>query len=242
VLLYVMGQGWRREDEWPLRRARRLTLSLAADGQLVEGSTAAGMDAWRVDAQANSLSQGANRWNYGIAAAKAPMSLDASRTRRLEYTSAPMASAREITGHPLVRIQLDASVPTADVYAYLEDVAPDGTSLLVSEGQLRADFHRLRPSQSIVDPAARLRVRPALPYHGFERADADAEPLANGRVLRVEFDLMPVSWTFSAGHRIRLSLAGADEGSFETAPGTLGATWRIQRGRGASALELPFIP
>ena len=28
VLIYVMGKGWRREDEWPLRRARRLAMSL----------------------------------------------------------------------------------------------------------------------------------------------------------------------------------------------------------------------
>ena len=103
------------------------------------------MDDWQVDPRANSLSQGANRWNYGIASAKAPMSLDASRARRLEYTSAPLAAAREITGHPVVRIQLGRQCRNADVYAYLEDVAPDGTSLLVSEGQLRADFHRLKP-------------------------------------------------------------------------------------------------
>src|SRR5690606_14112404 len=117
------------------------------------------------------LSQGANRWNYGIAAAKAPMSLDASRARRLEYTSAPLARAREITGHPVLRLQLGADVPTTDVYAYLEDVAPDGTSLLVSEGQLRADFHRIRPVQLIADRKSRLRVRPTLPYHGFEMGD-----------------------------------------------------------------------
>ena len=242
VLIYVMGQGWRREDEWPLRRARRFSLSLDSAGRLVEGRVEKGMDAWRVDPRSSSLSQGANRWNYGIASARAPMSLDASRARRLEYTSAPLAAAREITGHPVARIQLSANAATADVYAYLEDVAPDGTSLLVSEGQLRADYHRLKPAQDIADPAARLRVRPALPYHGYGRTDQDSSPLASGRSVSLEFDLMPVAWRFAAGHRIRLSLAGADEGSFEPSPGLAGSTWQVHRGPGKSVLELPFVP
>src|SRR6185436_1140640 len=107
----------------------------------------AGEHTWQVDPHATSLSQNANRWNYGIASVRAPLSLDEGRAHRLEYTAAPLPAAREITGHPVVRIALGANVPSTDVYAYLEDVAPDGTSLLVSEGQLRADFHRLRPAQ-----------------------------------------------------------------------------------------------
>lgn len=242
VLIYVVGQGWRREDEWPPRRARTRIFSLEARGALTEGKASVGSDSWRVDPRANSLSQGANRWNYGIASAKSPMSLDASRARRLEYTSAPLDRAREVTGHPVLRLQLSADVPTTDVYAYLEDVAPDGSSLLVSEGQLRADYHRVRRVQLIADPASRLRVRPSLPYHGFEKADRDEAPLANGRTVRLEFDLMPVAWKFAAGHRIRLSLAGADEGSFEMSPHSASATWQIHRGPGTSVLELPFIP
>ncbi len=242
VLIYVVGRGWRREDEWPLKRERRLVLSADAAGRLVEGRPQAGTDDWRVDPLANSLSQGANRWNYGIAGAKAPMSLDAGRARRMEYTTAPLEKDREVTGHPLVKLELSANVPSTDVYAYLEDVAPDGTSLLVSEGQLRADYHRLKPAQDIADPAARLRVRPAQPYHGYSQGDRDAAPLAGGRRVRLEFDLMPVSWVFASGHRIRLSLAGADDGSFEASPHLADARWQVHRGPGASVLELPVIP
>lgn len=242
VLLYVMGRGWRYEDEWPLRRARVLSLSLDGRNKLTEGAVAAGEDSWRVDPHANSLSQGANRWNYGIASVKAPLSLDAGRSHRLEYTSDPLDREHEITGHPVLHLVLAANVPTTDAYAYLEDVAPDGSSLLVSEGQLRADFHRLRPTQQIAAAAAKLCVMPALPYHGYTQADHDAAPLAGGRKVRLEFDLMPTSWLFAAGHRIRLSLAGADEGSFELAPQINDAIWHVQRGPGDSVLELPWVP
>jgi predicted acyl esterase len=60
--------------------------------------------------------------------------------------------------------------------------------------------------------------------------------------VKLEFDLMPVAWVFAVGHRIRLSLAGADDGSFESAPGAADATWQVHRGPGGSALELPVIP
>ena len=249
VLIYVMGRGWRYEDEWPLRRARPWSLSLDAQqarrenaGATDASADAAGEDTWRVDVHANSLSHGANRWNYAAASAKVPLTLDESRAHRLEYTSAPLGQAREVTGHPVVHLVLAANVSSTDVYAYLEDVAPDGSALLVTEGQLRADFHRLRPTQLIAHPDARLRVLPALPYHGFRKADRDAAPLANGRKVRLDFDLLPTSWVFEAGHRIRLSLAGADEGSFVTAPDADGAIWRVHRGAGGSVLELPWIP
>jgi putative CocE/NonD family hydrolase len=242
VLIYVMGEGWRREDEWPLKRARNWSLSLSSGGALVDGKVPAGEHSWQVDPRASSLSQDANRWNYGIASVRAPLSLDAGRAHRLEYTSAPLPAAREITGHPVVRIELGANVPSTDVYAYLEDVAPDGTSLLVSEGQLRADFHRLRPAQGIASAGAKLRVKPALPYHGYRQSDHDPAPLADGRTVRLEFDLMPVAWVFKAGHRIRLSLAGADEGTFQSRLGAGGnVIWRVRTGRGASELVLPWV-
>ena len=52
-------------------------------GSLGEGAGTTGVDDWQVDPRANSLSQGANRWNYGIAGAKAPMSLDETLPHRL---------------------------------------------------------------------------------------------------------------------------------------------------------------
>ncbi|MEO8754788.1 MAG: CocE/NonD family hydrolase, partial [Casimicrobiaceae bacterium] len=106
VLVYVMGKGWRREDEWPPKRARTLRLSLGAQHRLEELPGEAGVDTWQIDPLADSLSQGANRWNYGIASARSPLSLDASRSRRLEYATAPLTEEHEITGHPVVELAL----------------------------------------------------------------------------------------------------------------------------------------
>jgi putative CocE/NonD family hydrolase len=254
VLIYVVGKGWRREDEWPLKRARSLQLSLGAQGRLEETPGPGAVDDWPVDPQASSLSQGANRWNFGIAGARAPMSLDASLPHRLAYTTAPLGADREITGHPVLELTLGSNGATTDVYAYLEDVAPNGSSLLVSEGQLRANYHRLKPPQDMLPGGSTLRVQPALPWHGYRQADFDPAPFAQGQAVRMVFDLMPTAWRFPAGHRIRLSLAGADQESFEASPahlrdqdaGTGGAAvpliWQLRRGAGQSVLVLPWIP
>jgi putative CocE/NonD family hydrolase len=247
VLIHVMGKGWRREDEWPLRRAQVQRLWFGAEGRLESTPGPGGIDTWRVDFLANSLSQGANRWNYGIGGVKAPLSLDDSLHRRLAYTSAPLGEDHEITGHPIVAITLGASASTTDVYAYLEDVAPDGSSMLVSEGQLRANYHRRRSLPDSLPAASRLRAKPVLPWAGYTQADHDAAPFADGRTVRLEFDLTPTAWLFRAGHRIRLSLAGADHDTFEPSAGqqeagAQGVIWQLHRGEAQSVLLLPRVP
>ena len=133
---------------------------------------------------------------------------------------------------------------TTDVYAYLEDVAPDGSSLLVTEGQLRANYHRRKSAPDSLPVESRLRVKPALPWPGYTQADFDPAPFAGGKSVRLEFDLMPTAWLFRAGHRIRLSLAGADKDTFEASPagGAQEVMWHLHRGDGQSVLVLPWIP
>ena len=87
-----------------------------------------------------------------------------------------------------------------------------------------------------------LRVQPALPWHGYRKTDFDPAPFANGKVVRLVFDMMPVSWVFHAGHRIRLSLAGADQDSFEPSLGSSKPVWHVHRGAGQSVLLLPWVP
>jgi hypothetical protein len=253
VLIYVMGKGWRRESEWPLKRAKELRYSFSSGFQLVEGRAVAGADQYKADLHASSLSDGANRWNYGIARATKPMSLDQDPHARVSYTSATLAADREITGHPRLQLLLSSSAGQSDVFAYLEDVAPDGSSVLVSEGELRANYYRELPLQQILPGSRHLTVKPELPWHGYARADYVPEPFAGQRPIRLDFDLMPTSWVFGKGHRIRVSLAAADWPTFALHPvlspkndpdaaDTVRPVWHVQRGPGLSALILPWVP
>jgi uncharacterized protein len=247
VLIYIMGKGWRREAEWPLSRARNLTLMPDAGGRLSEGTVPTGQDHHAVDLAASSLSNGANRWNFGISSARKPMTLDGQVAQRLSYTGAPLAQDTEVTGHPLLELVLSSSEAEGDVFAYLEDVAPDGSSLLVTEGQLRANYHRLVPG----GPAR--GARPELPWQGFAANDYRPRPFAKGKQVRLRMDMMPTAWLFAKGQRLRLTLAGADWPSFALHPGlspannpaapdTRRPVWTLWRGAGLSSLTLPVVP
>jgi hypothetical protein len=44
------------------------------------------------------------------------------------------------------------------------------------------------------------------------------KPLAGGKVVELYFDLLPTSWVFRKGHRIRVSIACADWPTFQLNP------------------------
>jgi hypothetical protein len=83
---------------------------------------------------------------------------------------------------PRVVLIAAADAPLAHWFARLSDVAPDGSVSLVTGGGMNGAHRR-----SIADPA----------------------PLDLGVEDRFEFDLHVTSWTFPAGHRIRLAVSNA---------------------------------
>jgi predicted acyl esterase len=248
VLIYVMGGGWRAEQEWPLKRQVASDFYFGEAGELSRSPGPRGSDRYQVDLAADSRSHGANRWNYGISAASEPMDFTESDRKRKSYTTAPLTTDMEVTGHPLLTLQLSSDAANADIFVYLEDVAPDGQVLLVSEGQLRANYPQQRPIQEILGGVQHaLTVRPELPWHGYRSGDFVADVLRDGQPRTFTLDLMPTSWLFKTRHRIRVSLAGADAPSFPLHPslaagGNQSPIWMIFRGESASRITLPVIP
>jgi putative CocE/NonD family hydrolase len=166
------------------------------------------------------------------------------------YETQPLDAEMEVTGHPIIDIWVSANQPDADIFVYLSDVSPNGTVNYITEGQLRAGFHKLQ------DPNLQTRglwdVRPELPWHGFREEDYDANAFEDGQILNLRFDLQPTSWVFTEGHRIRISIAGADAGNFELHPDLCATgvpdecsetTLTLHRGTPhQSHIELPVIP
>ncbi len=122
----------------------------------------------------------------------------------LTYDSEPLPQDVEVTGHPLVHIYLSSSTDDAQVFVYLEDVDKDGKVHYVTEGELRALHRRVRN-----DKAPYVKVGP---YFSFEREDA--EPLIPGEVAELRFSMLPTSYLFRKGHRVRIAIAGADTDQF----------------------------
>jgi hypothetical protein len=231
VHYFTMGaERWQSADRWP-PPATPQRWYLAGGGALSSTPPAEdeGGDAYQVDFDAGTGL--ASRWSAlrGQPIGN-PYPDRAERDRRLlHYTSPPLAADLEVTGHPLLTLHVASSAPDGAFFAYLEDVAPDGRVAYVSEGMLRALHRRVLPG----GPDAL-----GLPRRSFRREDA--LPLVPGEVAELRFDLMPTSYVFPAGHRIRLALAGADADHFARIPAAGAVSWRVQRSSShASSLLLP---
>jgi predicted acyl esterase len=128
---------------------------------------------------------------------------------------------------------LEADQGDAALFVYLSEIEADGRMRYVTEGVLRA-LHRQE------SPCPRLERR-TWPYHGFTRAAAT--PMIKGRTERIRFALLPTSWCFKAGSRLRVAIAGADCDHYVQVPHGRPPTLMIRRGGDyASKIELPWRP
>jgi len=194
VRIFVMGENrWRDEDDWPLARARTTPWFLRAEGGLErEGPGAEPPDEYAYDpidpaptvGGPTSLPARMMKSNAGP--------LDQARLEArddvLVYTSAPLEQALEVTGPIALVLHAATSARDTDFVAKLTDVWPDGRSLILAEGVLRARYRE-----------------------GFAR-ETTVEP---GEVYRYEIDLVATSNVFLSGHRIRLLITSSSFPRFD---------------------------
>ncbi len=251
VLLFVMNEGWRFEQSWPLEREVQTSFFFRPDGSMATEPSSSGSDEYTVnfDHASNYGRHGRNRWLMTSTGPGTVMERTQLDELCLFYQTEPLETSLELTGHPVVHVWLSANQPNGDLFVYLEDVAPDGTATYISEGQLRAGFRRMREDDDIANGA--YDVLPELPWHGYRDEDWLEEALGSTPV-ELTMDLMPVSWVIRKEHRIRVSLAGADKGNFELNPvicpgGTVDScantVYQVHRGDVfPSRIDLPVIP
>lgn len=100
----------------------------------------------------------------------------------LVFTSPELADPVEVTGRVKVKLWISSNAPDTDFTAKLCDVYPDGRSLNICDGILRASLRKT------------LR---------------HAEPLARGEIYHIEIDLGSTSFVFNKGHGIRLQVSSS---------------------------------
>jgi predicted acyl esterase len=102
--------------------------------------------------------------------------------RSLSFTSAPLPERIELLGNVRAELRLESDKPVAQLAARLCDVAPDGSSLLITRGVLNLTH----------------------------RDDHEhPEPLVPGQPTRVVVELDGIAQAVPAGHRLRLALSPA---------------------------------
>jgi predicted acyl esterase len=216
---------WRFADRWPLPQTRWTSFYLGAsqgEGALAAQPGAVGADAKKVD--------------YALTCPSFPMfwpcALDGYG---VVYSTPPLERDLQVTGAGVARIWITSSTDDANVFGYLEDVAPDGQVEVVTHGRLKASHRKLSPAPF---PTGGVPWRSDLA--------ADAEPLKPGVPVELVFDFLPTSKVFKAGHRLRFVVTGADprqRNIQEIAASTPAPTITVLRGgERASRLDLPVIP
>lgn len=144
----------------------------------------------------------------------------------VSYETAPLRTDTQVSGDPVVSLWIATAAADTDVIAKLDDVAPDGTARSYQMlGGLRASVRKLGTAPY---------DNRGLPWHPSRQADV--ETLKAGEAVELKFALLPMSYLFKAGHRIRLTLAFSDPG------GGAGQTVTVHEGgRNASQIRLPIV-
>ena len=203
IRVFVMGANcWRDEHEWPLARTEYVKLYLHSDGAgnslLGDGALSRAQpggeepDRYTYDPERPVPTLGGNHsvgpYNPGLYELALPGPHDQRPIERrddvLVYTTEPLEDDLEVTGPVSVTLYAATSARDTDFVVRLTDVYPDGRSINVTEGVIRARFrHRDWQNPRLIEP---------------------------GQVLEYTIELQPTSNQFKKGHRIRLDITSSN--------------------------------
>jgi putative CocE/NonD family hydrolase len=111
----------------------------------------------------------------------------------LVFTTQPLSAPLEVTGHVFAQLCVSTDVPDTDFLARLCDVYPDGRSINICEGILRARYRR---------------------------SFTEGEFLTPGKLYRLAIDLWSTSVIFNKGHRLRVHVTSSSAPAYDPNPNT----------------------
>jgi putative CocE/NonD family hydrolase len=201
---FLMGANtWRTASAWPLPQTRWTTYYLSGDGSASARAgaltdTAPGdqpPDSYTYDPAYPAPSLGGHSCCGAHSGPQGPYDQTPVEQRSdvLVYSSETLAADTEITGPATVTLWASSSAPDTDFTAKLDVVKPDGETVNLNNGIVRASF---RDSLSAPTP-----ITPGVPY-------------------QYTIAVWPTSYQFSAGDRIRVEISSSDYPQFAPNPNT----------------------
>jgi putative CocE/NonD family hydrolase len=244
IYYYTMGasprRGWHSAWQWPLPDEQSTNYYFSGepsgsvesvnDGSLNLSAPAngTGKDDYLVD---YSTTTGAStRWDNGTGGTFFYDDMTRNDRKGLTYTTPPLPVEVEITGHPVGHLWITSTAQDGNFFVYLEDVTETGFPLHY-RGVLRASHRAIS-----APPYNNL----GLPYHRSYAEDLADLP---GQPVELVFDLLPTSYAFDVGHRIRVTITCADKYNALTPELNPPPTVSLYRDADhASHIVLPIIP
>lgn len=233
LFYYTMGEEkWKATKSWPVAGSTNMRWYMSADNALTVSAPtlSAGTDKYTVDFDATTGDK--NRWTTQLGGPVNYPDRAEEDKKLLTYTSAPLTEEMEITGYPVINLQVASTLSDSAFFVYLEDVDETGKVIYLTEGELRAVHRKVSKEK----PPYWMIV----PYHSFKKQDA--MPLVAGQTSEITFGLWPVSVLIKKGHRLRVAIAGHDKSVFARYPQSGTPVFTVERNkRQASFIELPVI-
>ncbi len=186
------GNEWRTADTWPLPAdMRKVYLRSDATLRLRPPQETDASLSYKYD-PTNPVPTigGAN-----LTISKGPMDQRPVEDRDdvLIFTSRPLDDYVEITGPVTAKLWASSTAQDTDFTAKLCDVYPDGRSMIVLDGIIRARHRNSMEKSELMVP---------------------------GKVYEFEIDLWSTSLVLSPGHRVRLAISSSNSPRFEPNPNT----------------------
>lgn len=234
---------WRKSPSFPPPEAKEIeyffgegpigTVESANDGRLSATSPPEkGADTFTVDYTATSGTTTRLHDTTGGGPCSYP-DMTANDRKGLTYTSDILDKDVIIAGYPIVTLYVRADVADHEFTVYLEEVEADGYSRYLTQSSLRASHRTLgTPKYSNL----------GLPWTTSLKTDVEAvAPLTEG-VAELKIVLEPVGNRFNAGHRIRVTITGADADLNWSVPRIPPAKLTVERSsRYPSRIVLPIV-
>lgn len=210
IRYFVQGsREWRESQVWPPAGTRYRELFLAPEGRLLDRiDFEPQVLQWTGRMQASSGEQ--TRWHTNAGGADVRYAdRKATTGDRLTFSLAPGDQPLRIVGTPVVNLRVSASVPDLVFHVYLEAELPDGRTVYLTEGVLRARHHRLAA-------ASELPYVPLAVGRGYRRQDESL--LTSGTFHDIVIPLFATAAELPIGSRLQVSIATADIAMFAPMP------------------------
>ena len=192
VQYFNIGENdWRYSEQWPPKGSRLRSLFFHSEGNAGAGDDGVldfvppkdePADSYHYDPRDPvTITSDTDVWSR---AASLPDRAELlGRDDVLTFETGALLNDMDITGPIAVEIYAASSATDTDFTAALVDVYPDGYSLLIQEGILRASFRD---------------------------KDAEPSPIVPGEIYTYTIDLWATSYTVPAGHRLRVEISSSN--------------------------------
>ena len=134
----------------------------------------------------------------------APLDQRIDEPQGLTYTTPPLTQPLPLAGPSELHFWAITEGSDMAFVGRLVDVAPDGSTSLITEGWLRASFRYWDPARS----------QPGLPVLPDDRL----LPVSIGETIEYRMDIWDIAYTLAPGHRLRLWLSSSDAPTHEPLP------------------------